>query len=166
MDVEVALDYSPKYPTVINIKVGWTTIAAVDALLLHRYLNTTGSLFHHFTGAKMIRAVANRINKSGTKSQSCQHTIPSNPVGENYDETGRDEKTQAEVEPTDHSRSSNPDIKSGKCQECAREKRAARGHRWKLIIGLMPAYFLASLDVTIVATALPFIASHFSEQWP
>ena len=52
---------------------------------------------------------------------------------------------------------------STKCDDCARQKSAVRRYRWRLIIGLLPAYFLASLDLTIVATALPFIASHFGE---
>ncbi|KAG8530659.1 uncharacterized protein KY384_004014 [Bacidia gigantensis] len=41
-------------------------------------------------------------------------------------------------------------------------KSASRTYRWKLIAGLFLPYFLASTDVTIIATALPFIASHFS----
>lgn len=48
-----------------------------------------------------------------------------------------------------------------KCETCAADKRAARKYRWKLLLLLLPGFFLASLDLTIVATALPFIASHF-----
>ncbi|RMZ86873.1 hypothetical protein DV736_g5900, partial [Chaetothyriales sp. CBS 134916] len=43
------------------------------------------------------------------------------------------------------------------------EKSAARKYRWKLLLLLLPGFFLSSLDVTIVATALPFIASHFDK---
>ena len=52
---------------------------------------------------------------------------------------------------------------SQKCLPCASEKSAARKYRWKLLLLLLPGFFLASLDLTIVATALPFIASHFGE---
>lgn len=38
-----------------------------------------------------------------------------------------------------------------------------RIYRWKLIGGLLVPFFLASVDLTIVAAALPFIASHFSK---
>jgi hypothetical protein len=48
-----------------------------------------------------------------------------------------------------------------KCAICAAEKSAARKYRWKMLLLLLPGFMLASLDVTIVATALPFIASHF-----
>ncbi len=42
------------------------------------------------------------------------------------------------------------------------DKRNARKYRFKLIGGLLLPYFLASLDLTVVSTALPFIASDFS----
>jgi hypothetical protein len=48
-----------------------------------------------------------------------------------------------------------------KCTVCAAEKSRARKYRWKLLLLLLPGFFLASLDLTIIATALPFIASHF-----
>ncbi|KAL5333817.1 major facilitator superfamily domain-containing protein [Aspergillus crustosus] len=43
------------------------------------------------------------------------------------------------------------------------EKRWRRIYRWKLILCLFMPYLLASIDLTIVATAVPFIASHFNE---
>ncbi|PON21586.1 hypothetical protein TGAM01_v209617 [Trichoderma gamsii] len=45
---------------------------------------------------------------------------------------------------------------------CAKKpERSSKKYRIKLIEGLVLPYFLASLDLTVVATALPFIASHF-----
>lgn len=49
----------------------------------------------------------------------------------------------------------------GKCETCTSEKSRARKYRWKILFCLMPSFFLASLDLTIVATALPFMASYF-----
>jgi hypothetical protein len=47
---------------------------------------------------------------------------------------------------------------------CAKKlERSSKKYRIKLIAGLVIPYFLASLDLTVVATALPFIASHFRE---
>lgn len=37
------------------------------------------------------------------------------------------------------------------------------GRRWKFLLLLLPGYYTASMDLTIVATAQPFIASHFRE---
>ncbi|KAF1970239.1 MFS general substrate transporter [Bimuria novae-zelandiae CBS 107.79] len=43
-----------------------------------------------------------------------------------------------------------------------REEREANIRRWKLIVGLILPNFLASVDVTIVAPAIPTISSHFN----
>jgi hypothetical protein len=48
------------------------------------------------------------------------------------------------------------------CTICKQQKHDARVYRWKLIGGLILPYTLASMDLTIVATSLPFIASYFS----
>ena len=47
------------------------------------------------------------------------------------------------------------------CIVCKEEKRAARKYRWTLIAGLFLPFSLQALDSTIVASALPFIASDF-----
>lgn len=62
--------------------------------------------------------------------------------------------------------STTPEQDDGKCQICRAEKRAARIYRWKLIGGLVLPDLLSSLDLTIVATATPFIASHFGTPSP
>lgn len=49
------------------------------------------------------------------------------------------------------------------CTCVKKPKRNNTKYRIKLIAGLVLPYFLASLDLTVVATALPFIASHFRE---
>ncbi|KFZ19197.1 hypothetical protein V502_03789 [Pseudogymnoascus sp. VKM F-4520 (FW-2644)] len=58
----------------------------------------------------------------------------------------------------------------GNCTTCAAESRAAYLKSWGFLLGLLPAYFVASLELTIVATALPEIASHFNKfdqlNWP
>lgn len=57
---------------------------------------------------------------------------------------------------------SEQDRPNGPCPKCKQEKHDARIYRSKLIAGLVFPYFLASVDLTIVASAMPFIASHFS----
>jgi hypothetical protein len=44
-----------------------------------------------------------------------------------------------------------------------KEKHERRVYRWKMIIGLILPNFLAAVDVTIVAPAVPIISSHFSK---
>ena len=43
------------------------------------------------------------------------------------------------------------------------EKKRKRKYRWKIIFGLMTPFTLQSLDMTIIATALPYIATDFSK---
>ncbi|KAH7095660.1 major facilitator superfamily domain-containing protein [Paraphoma chrysanthemicola] len=50
-------------------------------------------------------------------------------------------------------------------EEAARQKEESRkrtARQWKLMIGLILPNFLASIDVTIVAPAIPLISSHFN----
>jgi hypothetical protein len=47
------------------------------------------------------------------------------------------------------------------CPECIAEKKRARIYRWKVLLSLVLANMMASMDLTIIATALPTIASHF-----
>jgi hypothetical protein len=56
-------------------------------------------------------------------------------------------------------------IDSVSAEEAAQRKAEARRRtirQWKLMIGLALPNFLASVDVTIVAPAIPLISSHFS----
>jgi hypothetical protein len=43
------------------------------------------------------------------------------------------------------------------------EKKRKRAYRWKVLLGLVLPFTLQALDMTIVASALPFIATDFSE---
>ncbi|OKL59442.1 hypothetical protein UA08_05301 [Talaromyces atroroseus] len=49
------------------------------------------------------------------------------------------------------------------CQFCKQEKRHALIYRLKLMAGLLLPFTLASLDLTIVASSTPFIASYFDK---
>ncbi|XXG97725.1 hypothetical protein Hte_004034 [Hypoxylon texense] len=49
------------------------------------------------------------------------------------------------------------------CLQCKAEERAATKYRWKLVLCLILPYALQALDVTIVASALPWIAADFGE---
>ena len=47
------------------------------------------------------------------------------------------------------------------CPECIAEKKRARIYRSKILLSLVMVNIMASMDLTIIATALPTIASHF-----
>lgn len=47
--------------------------------------------------------------------------------------------------------------------EEAAEKKRRRVYRWRIILGLFAPFCLQSLDTTIIASALPYIAEDFGE---
>jgi hypothetical protein len=49
------------------------------------------------------------------------------------------------------------------CSICKQEKKTVSRYRWKLIAGLCLPFSVQALDATIIAGALPFIASDFRE---
>jgi hypothetical protein len=49
------------------------------------------------------------------------------------------------------------------CDICKQDKKAKRVYRQKLILGLFLPFIIQGLDTTIIAGALPFIASDFSK---
>lgn len=58
---------------------------------------------------------------------------------------------------------SHPTEDAAENERFRQEKRKASIRRWKLMLGLILPNFLAAVDVTIVAPAIPTISSHFSE---
>ena len=47
------------------------------------------------------------------------------------------------------------------CPECKIETRRDTIYKWKVLVALVIPNIMASMDMTIIATALPTIASHF-----
>lgn len=84
--------------------------------------------------------------------------------GQTHTETPQTATTEADsatsVSKPSHTKSS---TRKKPCSECTQDSKRATKYRWKLLILLLPAFFVASLDLTIIATALPEIASHFNK---
>lgn len=72
---------------------------------------------------------------------------------------------EAATVPHDGSRSESLPAPSNNvnCQACRDEKVAARKYRIKLLVGLLFPFAIQALDVTIVASALPWIAKDFDK---
>ncbi|KAI9732875.1 MAG: hypothetical protein M1834_003815 [Cirrosporium novae-zelandiae] len=90
----------------------------------------------------------------------CQHRQSYTPNTSSTEAHSQSERQRVSSE--EGKASSSPDA-SDSCLQCEADKRRRRIYRWKLIGGLMLPYFLASVDTTIVATALTTIASHFNK---
>ncbi|ESZ98784.1 hypothetical protein SBOR_0833 [Sclerotinia borealis F-4128] len=78
--------------------------------------------------------------------------------------------------PGSHSRNSDGTVREGEknelqtgisydgpCTLCEEDKKAFSRYRWRLTAGLMLPYMVQALDLTIIAGALPFIASDFNQ---
>lgn len=61
----------------------------------------------------------------------------------------------------DHTQPNVEERGSEPCPECTAAKKRAKIYRWKVILSLLIPNIMASMDLTIIATALPTIASHF-----
>lgn len=123
---------------------------------------------------KLARFAYNKTRGSSDTSpkpqapkRSCQHQW--RPLsGTSAGEAGESGITQVEVSQVhDQAHSSSRLQQNGdQCAICQKQKHDLRVYRWKLIAGLFLPDILSTLDLTIVATASPFIASHFRTSCP
>jgi hypothetical protein len=76
----------------------------------------------------------------------------------------RHETLPVELADHAHARLKTPiqEEKTEKSRKLDAEARRMRAYRWRMVLGLILPNFLASVDVTIVAPAIPTISSHFS----
>jgi len=105
----------------------------------------------------------NRQHKRAASATEESHLVPEYAPGQHQQQklstNGADHGATELVSPT---RSVHEPLDP---QEAARQKEEARRRsirQWKLMIGLALPNFLAAVDVTIVAPAIPLISSHFS----
>jgi hypothetical protein len=121
--------------------------------------------------------------KSKSKARPCEHQrlAASQAASSNIASTeGAQEKSTASPERVDNLlQMSNASAQDGQyigssnletvelgekyCPICKEQKKAARKYRWKLMAGLFFPFALQALDATVIASALPFIASDFRE---
>jgi len=96
--------------------------------------------------------------KSASQAPSCDHQRSTNDTSDiplAKLRSGREESVPRDI---DKNFSSDGDTS---CEVCQYEKKALTKYRWKLIIGLFLPFLVQSLDSTIIAGALPYIASDF-----
>lgn len=89
------------------------------------------------------------MNTHKSSSKPCAHRQPEAPVLTGSSETNKSNNIEGVSSST------------GDCAACRTQKRAERNYRLKVIGGLILPFALTSLDTTIIAGALPFIASDF-----
>ncbi|KAF7128207.1 hypothetical protein CNMCM5793_002749 [Aspergillus hiratsukae] len=102
-----------------------------------------------------------RSKSSGEKKPLCQHRLQSSQSAP-ADDASSNERTSLKTEDQHILPQSAPED-DGPCHLCQQQRRHDSIYRWKLICGLTLPYILSTLDLTIVATAVPTIASHFNK---
>ncbi|KAF5605930.1 multidrug transporter [Fusarium pseudoanthophilum] len=102
------------------------------------------------------------LARKAIKASQQRKQAQTNPAPMELQETGSDATKQAPQQPQCRHMEAY-ESSSVKCVACASEKKAARIYRWKIILGLVAPFALQALDSTIIASALPWIASDFGE---
>lgn len=100
------------------------------------------------------------IQESSSLSELSKPSAPQEDISKNNSQGIFREKSVGQVwdaTPSPHKIEKN----SLPCDVCKAEKLAARKYRWKLIAGLFLPFSVQALDATIIASALPFMASDF-----
>lgn len=94
--------------------------------------------------------------KGPGQPQLCEHQQNVNHTSEvpDFQDSSKEKNTEA---------SSND--RNGPCEICKQKTKSMRKYRWKLIVGLSLPFLVQSLDTTIIAGALPYIASEFSKSF-
>ncbi|KAF4171421.1 hypothetical protein CNMCM8927_002545 [Aspergillus lentulus] len=116
-----------------------------------------------FAATKYIYNKTRTPSKSGGEQKPrCQHRLQSSQAAAAADDGLSTERTSIKTEDQHILPQSAPDD-DAKCHLCQQQQRHDRIYRWKLICGLTLPYILSTLDLTIVATAVPSIASHFNK---
>jgi len=118
----------------------------------------------------LLAYLKNRSKKDVPKECSHRSTIVTEPAeggnGAALEESNNAKKSKSTYCFSVFARSQNvKQIKTKKCDQCHLENKARLKYRWKLIIALLLPGFIGALDLTIVATALPFIASDFCKSF-
>jgi hypothetical protein len=106
------------------------------------------------------RKVRERQASKAIPTTDESHLVPEYPLQQ------RKNEHQNQTEQTATAAQNDDPLDSINTQTAARQKAEARQRnirQWKLVLGLALPNFLAAVDVTIVAPAIPLISSHFSK---
>lgn len=111
----------------------------------------------------LYKYIKNKRANRATAPTEPEHSVPDLPGG-NKTNPGEPQalidQNQAHGEGSTNSKA--PVVDAGEVERIKAETSRRRKYRWKMVAGLILPNFLASVDTTIVAPAVPIISSHFS----
>ena len=111
----------------------------------------------------LYKHIKNKRANRATAPIEPEHSVPDIPGGNKTNP----EKPQALIDQNqthgdDSTNSKAPVVDAKETVRIKVETSRRRKYRWKMVAGLILPNFLASVDTTIVAPAVPIITSHFS----
>ena len=110
-----------------------------------------------------------RLIRGKVREHKAQKEIPTTEDSHLVPEYDAKQKQRKTHGGSDSTTSTHNHVDPVTAEEAARDKAEARRRtirQWKLMLGLALPNFLAAVDVTIVAPAIPLISSHFSTPPP
>lgn len=105
---------------------------------------------------------AKRANRATAPTEP-EHSVPDLP-GDNKTNPEKPQPliNQNQTHGEDSTNIKAPVVDAEEAERTKAETSRRRKYRWKMVAGLILPNFLASVDTTIVAPAVPIISSHFS----
>lgn len=105
-----------------------------------------------------------QAQKAAIPTTDESHLVPEPALGQEHDEKlhGYSGQSGALAQSSSPPQVQKPSVNAAEIAQHKAEKRRRTIRQWKLLLGLMLPNFLAAIDVTIVAPAIPLISSHFS----
>jgi len=108
--------------------------------------------------------------KKEKPTKSCIHSQAA-PLSDQYEQSADGTKESTSITPhtniveidsnVTNEKPQKKDASKSRCKICRKEQLSARRYRIRLIVGLFFPFTLQALDVTIIASALTWIASDF-----
>jgi hypothetical protein len=112
---------------------------------------------------KQAKAVDISVLNAGLPLSDVQPAVPHDPIPSDHNEISAPLRDNTVL--TDEEKAQSLVVeKNDTPQEDPLEKKRRRKYRLKIIFGLAAPFALISLDTTIIASALPFIAEDFSKE--
>jgi hypothetical protein len=99
---------------------------------------------------------------AATATTDESHLVPEVATRQEHESTAKDEGVERENSGVEIPARTQTTLNAEENARIKAETAKRRAYRWKMIIGLLLPNFLAAVDVTIVAPAVPTISSHFS----
>ncbi|OCL12045.1 MFS general substrate transporter [Glonium stellatum] len=111
----------------------------------------------------LYKHIKNKRAKKAAALTEPEQSVPDTPGGtETSPEQSQAFVDRNQIHGQDNTNNRTPVVEAEEAERIKAEASRRRKYRWKMVAGLILPNFLASVDTTIVAPAVPIISSHFN----